>query len=47
MEHFYAQEDGWNQEQLFRPDMIIAEWRRLASKHNRGIQRKPGARPKT
>jgi len=47
MEHFYAQEDGWNQEQLFRPDMIIAEWRRLASKHNRGIQRKPGARPKS
>ena len=31
MEHFYAEEDGWNQEQLFRPDMIIAEWRRLAS----------------
>jgi carbazole 1,9a-dioxygenase terminal dioxygenase component len=46
MEHFYAQEDGWNQEQLFRPDMIIAEWRRLASKHNRGIQRRPGARAK-
>jgi carbazole 1,9a-dioxygenase terminal dioxygenase component len=46
MEHFYAEEDGWNQEQLFRPDMIIAEWRRLASKHNRGIQKKPRARPK-
>jgi carbazole 1,9a-dioxygenase terminal dioxygenase component len=46
MEHFYAQEDGWNQEQLFRPDMIIAEWRRLASKHNRGIQRRPSARAK-
>jgi carbazole 1,9a-dioxygenase len=43
MEHFYAQEDGWNQEQLFRPDVVIAEWRRLCSKHNRGIQRKPGA----
>jgi carbazole 1,9a-dioxygenase len=47
MEHFYAEEDGWNQEQLFRPDVVIAEWRRLASKHNRGIQRKPGARAKT
>ena len=44
MEHFYAQEDGWNQEQLFRPDMILAEWRRLASKHNRGIQRRPSTR---
>jgi hypothetical protein len=24
--------------------MVIAEWRRLASKHNRGIQRKPGTK---
>jgi len=40
MESFYADEDGWNQEQLFRPDMIIGEWRRLASKHGRAIQRK-------
>ena len=31
MEHFYAEEDGWNQEHLYRPDMVIAEWRRLAS----------------
>jgi carbazole 1,9a-dioxygenase terminal dioxygenase component len=44
MEHFYAQEDGWNQEQLFRPDVVIAEWRRLCSKHNRGIQRRPNAK---
>jgi carbazole 1,9a-dioxygenase len=44
MEHFYASEDGWNQEQLYRPDMVIAEWRRLASKHNRGVQHKPGPR---
>jgi carbazole 1,9a-dioxygenase terminal dioxygenase component len=47
MEHFYADEDGWNQEQLYRPDVVIAEWRRLASKHNRGIQRRPAARGKT
>jgi len=45
MERFYADEDGWNQEHLYRPDMVIAEWRRLASKHNRGIQRRPGAKP--
>jgi carbazole 1,9a-dioxygenase terminal dioxygenase component len=44
MEHFYAEEDGWNQEQLYRPDMVIAEWRRLASRHNRGIQPKPRTR---
>ena len=43
MEHFYAEEDGWNKEHLYRPDMVIAEWRRLASRHNRGIQPKPGA----
>jgi len=43
MEHFYAEEDGWNQEHLYRPDMVITEWRKLASKHNRGIQRKPGS----
>jgi carbazole 1,9a-dioxygenase terminal dioxygenase component len=43
MEHFYADEDGWNREHLYRPDMVIAEWRRLASQHNRGIQRKPRA----
>lgn len=39
MEYFYAHEDGWHEEHLFRPDMIITEWRKLASQHNRGIQR--------
>ncbi len=32
-------------EYLYRPDMVITEWRKLASKHNRGIQKRPGARP--
>ena len=49
MERFYAEEDGWNRERLFRPDVIITEWRKLASRCNRGIQRRahtrPGARP--
>jgi len=44
MERFYAEEDGWNREYLYRPDIVITEWRKLASKHNRGIQRLP--RPK-
>jgi carbazole 1,9a-dioxygenase terminal dioxygenase component len=47
MERFYAEEDGWNREYLYRPDIVITEWRKLASKHNRGIQRRPGARPQT
>lgn len=38
-EPFYADDTGWLKEQLFEPDGNIIEWRRLASKHNRGIQR--------
>ncbi len=40
MERFYAQEGGWYRERLYRPDLIITEWRKLASAHNRGIQRR-------
>lgn len=40
MERFYAEEDGWHKERLFRPDLIITEWRKLASAYNRGIQRR-------
>ena len=40
MERFYAEEDGWRRERLYRPDLIITEWRKLASAHNRGIQRR-------
>ena len=39
MERFYSEEDGWQRERLYRPDLIITEWRKLASAHNRGIQR--------
>jgi len=39
MQRFYAEEDGWSKERLYRPDLIITEWRKLASAHNRGIQR--------
>jgi carbazole 1,9a-dioxygenase len=41
MQRFYAEEDGWHRERLYRPDVIITEWRKLASLHNRGIQRRP------
>jgi carbazole 1,9a-dioxygenase terminal dioxygenase component len=40
MERFYSDEEGWAHERLFRPDMILVEWRKLASRHNRGIQRR-------
>jgi carbazole 1,9a-dioxygenase len=39
-EEFYGDSDrGWVEERLFETDMAIVEWRKLASKHNRGIQR--------
>jgi carbazole 1,9a-dioxygenase terminal dioxygenase component len=38
-EPFYADDTGWLREQLFEPDANIIEWRKLASRHNRGIQR--------
>ncbi len=40
IERFYAEDDGWHRERLFRPDLIITEWRKLASAHHRGIQRR-------
>ncbi|MGH7963669.1 MAG: Rieske 2Fe-2S domain-containing protein, partial [Candidatus Binatia bacterium] len=41
LEDAYTEGDGWAKERLFKPDMCIVEWRKLASKHNRGIQRSP------
>lgn len=43
MQRFYADEEGWTRERLFRPDLIITEWRKLVSVHNRGIQRREHA----
>ena len=43
MERFYTKEDGWNRERLFRPDVVITEWRKLASRHNHGIQSRGGS----
>jgi carbazole 1,9a-dioxygenase terminal dioxygenase component len=40
MQRFYTQEDGWNRERLFRPDLVITEWRKLASRYNRGVQKR-------
>jgi len=35
---FYHDDTGWLREMLFEADGNIIEWRRLASRHNRGIQ---------
>jgi carbazole 1,9a-dioxygenase terminal dioxygenase component len=38
-EEFYKNDMGWIMERLYEPDIAIVEWRKFASKHNRGIQR--------
>jgi carbazole 1,9a-dioxygenase terminal dioxygenase component len=38
-EPFYADDWGWIDETLCEPDNTIVAWRKLASRHNRGIQR--------
>ena len=38
MEDAYTNGGGWTRERLFKPDACIVAWRKLASKHNRGIQ---------
>jgi carbazole 1,9a-dioxygenase len=39
MQEFYSHEDGWYKERLFGPDVVVTQWRKLASRHNRGVQR--------
>ncbi|MBZ6377162.1 carbazole dioxygenase [Pacificimonas flava] len=43
-EPFYADDYGWVDEMLCEPDSTILEWRRLASRHGRGIQTKQDLR---
>ena len=38
MQEFYKSDEAWSQEHLFKPDACIVEWRKLASKYNRGLQ---------
>jgi carbazole 1,9a-dioxygenase len=44
LEEAYTEGEGWTKERLYKPDMCLVEWRKLAAKHNRGIQKRPGAR---
>jgi len=39
LEDAYTEGDGWAKERLFKPDMCIVEWRKLASQYHRGIQK--------
>jgi carbazole 1,9a-dioxygenase terminal dioxygenase component len=38
LQEFYQDDDAWSQEHLFKPDLCVVEWRKLASRVNRGIQ---------
>jgi carbazole 1,9a-dioxygenase terminal dioxygenase component len=40
LQDFYADQEGWYRERLFAPDIVITTWRKLASKMNRGVQRR-------
>ena len=41
MQEFYADGTGWEAEQLVATDVSPITWRKVASRHNRGIA-KPG-----
>jgi carbazole 1,9a-dioxygenase len=38
LQEFYKDDDAWSQEHLFKPDLCVVEWRKLASRHHRGLQ---------
>jgi hypothetical protein len=44
MDPFYAEEDGWNRERLFRPDVGLTAWRNYCHDNARGVQQLPYAR---
>jgi hypothetical protein len=41
MERFYAENDGWNRERLYAPDVALTTWRRFVHENARGIQPVP------
>jgi phenylpropionate dioxygenase-like ring-hydroxylating dioxygenase large terminal subunit len=43
MHPFYAEQDGWAKERLYRPDIVITTWRKFVSENARGIQPDPRA----
>nr|BAO48698.1 oxygenase component of carbazole 1,9a-dioxygenase [Janibacter sp. OC11] len=43
-QNFYGERDGWNNEQLFPPDLCIVKWRMVASDRARGVRSARGAK---
>ena len=39
MEPFYTEEDGWNRERLFRPDVGLTAWRKHCHENARAVQK--------
>ena len=40
---FYAEQDGWARERLYRPDVVVTAWRKFVQENARGIQENPDA----
>jgi phenylpropionate dioxygenase-like ring-hydroxylating dioxygenase large terminal subunit len=38
---FYAEQEGWKRERLYRPDIVITAWRKFVDANARGIQQRP------
>ncbi len=38
MHAFYAEQDGWSRERLYRPDVVVTAWRKFVDQTARGIQ---------
>jgi len=39
MDPFYAEEDGWRREKLYRPDVGLTTWRKHCHEHARAVQK--------
>jgi len=39
MDPFYAEENGWNREKLYRPDVGLTTWRKHCHEHARAVQK--------
>jgi len=39
MDPFYAEEDGWKREKLYRPDVGLTTWRKHCHEHARAVQK--------
>ena len=42
MDPFYAEQDGWKCEKLYRPDVVLTAWRKFCHENARDVQKIPG-----